>query len=259
MFGITIANEKGGVAKTTTAISLGGAFVEHQKKVLLIDLDPQANLSQAFKLEPENSNQSLLAVFQDHTPLSKLILKTSIDGLHLIPAHFDLGITESMLHNHPGGQLILRDVLQPISSSYDLVIFDCPPFLGMLVMNALCASNLLIIPTQPEIFSIHALRNLMKWVNQVRLTNNPGLAYRLLLTMVDLRNRTHRMLCEELNRTFKQGLFETVINIDTKLRESPIAGVPVLTHSPNCRAAAQYRSVAQDILDYVKTKTKTPN
>jgi chromosome partitioning protein len=170
-----------------------------------------------------------------------------------------LGITESLLHNKPHGQLILRDVLQPISDGYDLVIFDCPPFLGMLVLNALCASNLLIIPTQPEIFSIHALRNLMKWVNQVRLSHNPGLAYRLLLTMVDLRNRTHRMLCEELNRTFKQGLFETVINIDTKLRESPIAGVPVLTHSPNCRAAVQYRSVAQDILNYVKTKTKTPN
>jgi len=259
MFGITIANEKGGVAKTTTAISLGGAFIEHQKKVLLIDLDPLANLSQAFKLEPDDPKQSLFATFQDHTPLSKIILKTSIDGLDLIPAHFDLGTTESLLQNNPNGQIILRNALQPISSSYDLVVFDCPPFLGMLVLNALCASNLLIIPTQPEIFSIHALRNLMKWVNQVRLTYNPGLAYRLLLTMVDLRNRTHRMLSEELNRTFKQGLFETVINMDTKLRESPIAGVPVLTHSPNCRAAVQYRSVAQDILNYVKTKTKTTN
>ena len=135
---------------------------------------------------------------------------------------------------------------------------DCPPFLGAVTLNAMVSVNMLLIPTQAEFFSIYALRNLMALIRRVRSQYNPGLKYRLLLTMVDRRNKIHRVLSEQLRTTFSQGVMETVIQTDTKLRESPIAGVPIIYHSPKSRGSLQYRALAQEILEYVKETADQP-
>ena len=131
---------------------------------------------------------------------------------------------------------------------------DCPPFLGAITTNALSAADLLIIPTQAEYFSAYALRNMMGMIRRVRQESNPGLGYRILITLLDRRNRTHRNIQEQLQNTFGEGLFRTVIEIDTKLRESPIAGLPITRYRPGARGSQQYRELAQELTEYVKEK-----
>lgn len=248
---ISVANEKGGVAKTTTTISLGAALVESGLSVLLIDLDPQANLSLALnsnhKGQPNIANVLLEAV-----PMQTTIHETGITRLDLISSSSEMGVAERYLPMQQNYENVLEKALTDARRPYDFIILDCPPFLGALTSNALMASDLLIIPTQAEFFSINALRSMMTLVRRVRSLGNTRLTYRLLLTMFDRRNRIHRTLSDQLRTTFGNGVLETVIETDTKLRESPIAGLPIIYHAPKSRSAVQYRALAQEILTYVK-------
>jgi chromosome partitioning protein len=255
---ITVANEKGGVAKTTTTISLGGALAEIGSKVLLIDLDVQGNLSLAVGIEPSKVQNSMAKAFMESVPISRLIQKSEITGLDIVASNQEMGLLERLLPSRTGYEKILPRVLENQNLDYDFIIIDSPPYLGAVTLNALAASNLLLIPTQPEFFSIYALRNLMNLVKRVRMQYNPGLIYRLLLTMYDRRNRIHRNLSEQLHTTFENGLFTTIIETDTKLRESAIAGLPITRHAPKSRAALQYRALAQEIHAYVKETTAQP-
>ena len=153
---------------------------------------------------------------------------------------------------------MLTKNLKDLSSQYDFILMDCPPFLGAVTLNALMAAHLLVIPTQAEFFSVYALRNLMSLVRRVRAQHNPQLTYRLLLTMVDRRNRTHRDMSDQLRSSFNTGVLQNVIEIDTKLREAPIAGVPIIHYAPKSRSSLQYRSLAQEILEYVKETAQQP-
>ena len=254
---IAVANEKGGVAKTTTAASLAAALVEAGKKVLMIDLDPQGNLSLAVGIEPETVQRSMVKIFLDSATLSSVIQSTTIEGLDIIPANAELGMVERFLPTRPNYETTIRRALTA-ASGYDVIIFDCPPFLGAVTLNALSAANLLLVPSQAEYFSIYALRNLMNLVRRIRTQYNPNLTYRLLLTMFDRRNKIHRNLADQLRQTFGSGVFETVIEVDTRLRESPIAGLPIIYHAPKSRSAIQYRALAQEILEYVKETTAQP-
>lgn len=255
---IGIANEKGGVAKTTTTVSLGAVLVETGMKVLLIDLDPQANLSLALGMEPNKVQRSSASTLIELAPLSSVIRETSIPGLDMAPANNEMGMAERFLPSRQGYEFILKKALSQLSTPYDFVLIDCPPFLGSVTLNALVAIDLLVIPTQAEFFSIYALRNLMALVRRVRSQYNPNLKYRLLLTMVDRRNKTHRVMSEQLRTTFTTGVMQTVIETDTKLRESPIAGVPIIQHAPKSRGSLQYRALGQEILEYVKETTVQP-
>jgi chromosome partitioning protein len=255
---IAVANEKGGVAKTTTTVSLGASLADDGQRVLLIDLDPQANLSLALGAEPEKVQQTMVKVFTDSASLSSVITKTNIERLDLIPSNIEMGMLERFLPTRAGYETSIRRSLANNISDYQFLIFDCPPFLGSVTLNALTASNLLLVPTQAEYFSIYALRNLMNLVRRIRTQYNPGLTYRLILTMYDRRNRIHRNLSEQLQTTFGIGLFSTVIETDTKLRESSIAGMPITNHAPKSRSAFQYRALAQEILQYVKETTAQP-
>jgi chromosome partitioning protein len=145
-----------------------------------------------------------------------------------------------------------RNAIQPISASYEYILLDCPPALGAITLNALSAADLLIIPTQAEYFSAYALRNMMGSIRRVRQEINPQLAYRILVTLLDRRNRTHRNIFEQLQSTFGQGVFTSVIEIDTKLRESPIAGMPITQYRPTSRGSQQYRVLAQELMEYVQ-------
>jgi chromosome partitioning protein len=257
-FRIAFANEKGGVAKTTTTLSIGAVFAEAGLKTLLIDLDPQANLSLATGLEPNKIQNSSSKILMDAFPSASLIRSTNISNLDIIPSNSETGLAERFLPGKPGYETILTKNLNQLSSNYDFVLFDCPPFLGAVTLNALVASNLLMIPTQAEFFSIYALRNLMSLVRRIRNQYNPQLTYRLLLTMVDRRNRTHRTMSEQLRTSFNSGVMQTVIETDTKLRESPIAGQPIIQYAPKSRSSFQYRALAQEILEYVKETAQQP-
>lgn len=249
---ISIANEKGGVAKTTTTLSLGGALVEMGKKVLLLDLDPQSNLTLSLGVETDQKVSSLLNLVLDKLNPTEVIIKTQIAGLELFPSNGDIRMAERLLPMQPNYQLSLKNILSTIENNYDFIILDCPPFLGAITLNALMTSNLLLLPTQAEYYSVFALKNMMAMVRQVRSLGNSSLRYRLLLTMFDKRNGIHRSLAEHLRSTFTSGVLDTVIEIDTRLRESPLSGLPIVFHAAKSRGALQYRFLAQEILNYAK-------
>jgi chromosome partitioning protein len=254
---IAISNEKGGVAKTTTTISLGAALAEAGKRILLIDLDPQANLTLAAGLEIGQSTTSSSNILIESEPLLNALQRTEIENIDIVPAHPNIESAEQYLPMRTNYTAAMRRAInQALPLPYDFIIFDCPPFLGAITQNALSAANLLIIPTQAEYFSAYALRNMMGIIRRIRQESNPDLAYRILITMLDRRNRTHRNIEEQLRNTFVHGLFETVIEIDTKLRESPIAGVPITKYKPSSRGSQQYRVLAQELIEYVKEKDK---
>jgi len=249
---VSIANEKGGVAKTTTALSLGGALVELGKRVLMVDLDPQSNLSLSLGVEPDAKSNSFINLVMENIPLMRVVRPTEIENLSILPANKEIGLSERVLPTRSNYATLLKQMLSSGNDQYDFVVVDCPPFLGALTLNALTASDLLIIPTQAEYYSIYALRNMMGLIRQVRKTGNPYLRYRLLITLFDKRNGIHRTLAEHLRNTFSGGVLESVIEVDTKLRESPIAGVPVNYHAGKSRAALQYHSLAEEIIQYVE-------
>jgi chromosome partitioning protein len=249
---IAMSNEKGGVAKTTSTLSLGAAFAELNYRVLLIDLDPQANLSLALGLETGESSVTSANVLVENAPLRSAIRKTEINNLDLVPSSFRIENAEQFLPMRTHYLSTLRHALEVDSLPYDYILLDCPPALGAITLNALSAANLLIIPTQAEYFSAYALRNMMGTIRRIRQEENPGLAYRILVTLLDRRNRTHRNIFEQLQNTFGQGVFTTVIEIDTKLRESPIAGVPITHYRPTSRGSQQYRVLAQELIEYAK-------
>ncbi len=253
---IAVANEKGGVAKTTTAVSLGGALVNAGQDVLLVDLDPQANLSLALGVPPHKVRRSAADVLLNSVAPLSVSRETSIPGLDLIASNAEMGLSERFLPIRQRYKHILRQALEPIQL-YDTIILDCPPSLGAVTMNALVAADLLIIPTQAEYFSAYALRNVMTTIRAVRREDNPGLVYRVLITMLDQRIGSHKALTKQLRDTFDRAVFETVIQVDSKLRESTIAGLPITHYLPRSRSAEQYSALAQELTQYVKAEKVT--
>ncbi len=249
---IVISNEKGGVAKTTTTFSLGAALVEDGKKVLLIDLDPQGNLTLANGIDSSDIKLNSASILLDDLDAKDAVKSTTIPNLDIIPSNPRISIAEQFLPSRKNYMQILKNSLAAQALDYDFIILDCPPSMGAITTNALACSNLLIIPTQAEYFSAYALRDMMTLIRQIRKDTNPGLAYRIIITMLDQRNRTHRTIREQLHQTFGIGLFDTVIEVDTRLRESPIIGVPISKYRPNSRGSIQYRDLAQELMVYVQ-------
>jgi chromosome partitioning protein len=256
---IAIANEKGGVAKTTTVISLGGALAQTGREVLLIDLDTQANLSLGLGVDPTRVRRSIADVLLNSASLLSVSRETSIPGLDLVPANAEMGLAERFLPVRQNYDQILKNILHNNAavSAYQYILLDCPPSLGAVTTNALTAADFVIAPTQPEYFSAYGLRSLMAAIRRVRSQSNPNLAYYILVTMLDRRNRIHRTMLEQLLATFGDGLLNTVIEIDTKLRESTVAGLPITHYYPKSRSAGQYSALAQELLENVEQETAT--
>lgn len=254
-FTVAISNEKGGVAKTTSTLSLGAALAELNHRVLLIDLDPQANLSLALGFETNGVETTSANVLIENVSIRSAIRRSEVENVDLVPSSARIESVEQFLPMRSNYMSTLRHSLENVSLPYDYILLDCPPALGAITLNALSAADLLIIPTQAEYFSAYALRNMMGSIRRVRQESNPNLAYRILITLLDRRNRTHRNIFEQLQTTFGQGVFTTVIEIDTKLRESPIAGVPITQYKPSSRGSQQYRVLAQELVEYAKEET----
>ncbi len=255
---VAVANQKGGVAKTTTVVSVGGALADMGMKALLVDLDPQGDLTLALGYNPKKVQRSIADILLDSGNLLNVTISTSISGLDLVPSNPEMEMAERFLPIRQNYERILRNALQnhTVQGVYDFIILDCPPLLGAITINALNATNMLVIPTQPEYFSAFALRNMMGAIKRVRSMDNPNLIYRILITMQDRRNRIHRDLSEQIQAAFGDGLMRTVIETDTKLRESSIAGVPINYYKSNTRSAAQYQALAQELTQYVEKTHK---
>ena len=252
MFIIAVANEKGGVAKTTTTLSLGAVLASKGYKTCMIDLDAQANLSLAIGYDPNHTQKSVAGLLQNSSTFFEIVQETKIENLWLVPSNHQMSMAERFLPIQRNYESILRNIIKRDFQDFDFVVIDCPPFLGAVTLNALVAANLLLIPTQAEYFSVFALKGLMAWIKMIRAKYNPHLTYRLVLTMVDRRNKIHRVLSEQLRNSFNNGLFETVINTDTKLRECPIAGTPIIQHAKSSRAALQYTELGEEVIKYVQ-------
>ena len=258
---IAIANEKGGVAKTTTVVSLAGALLQAGHEVLVIDLDTQANLTLALGLTPSKVRRSISDVLLNSVSLLSVSRETSVPGIDLVPSNADMGLAERFLPVRQNYETILYNTLHnnPGLSAYQFILIDCPPSLGAVTTNALTAADYVIAPTQPEYFSAYGLRSLMAAIRRVRGQNNPTLAYFILVTMMDRRNRIHRTLLEQLQATFREGLLNTVIEVDTKLRESTVAGLPITHYFPKSRSALQYAALAQELVAHVQEKASQPD
>lgn len=257
---VAVANQKGGVAKTTTVVSVGGALIELGMKVLLVDLDSQGDLTLALGYNPKKVGNSIADILLDSGNILNSTVPTSIRQLDLIPSNSEMDMAERFLPIRQNYERILRSALRnhTVQSDYDFILLDCPPLLGAVTINALNAADMLVIPTQPEYFSAHALRNMMGAIKRVRNMDNPNLIYRILITMQDRRNRIHRNLSEQIQATFGDGLMRTVIETDTKLRESSIAGIPINYYKANTRSTLQYQALAQELTQYVeRTNTQT--
>ncbi len=244
---IAIANHKGGVAKTTTCLSLGGALAEQGLQVLLVDLDPQAHLTLSLGVRPEGVRHTVAEVLLAQRSLVAVSRETRVDGLDLVPASGDLVVLDKVLYGQRGYEYRLRQAMDSVSLSYDFVLMDCPPSFGTLTINALTAADLLVIPVQCEFYAWRSLRSVLELVAVVREKTNPRLRYRLLVTMYDMRSRIHRLVLEQLRRSFPQALFRTVVQVDTRLRESPAHGLPITHYAPRTRASEQYRAAAREI------------
>ncbi|MGD9092008.1 MAG: ParA family protein [Anaerolineales bacterium] len=247
---ISVANQKGGVAKTTTAISLGAVLAWNGSNVLLVDTDAQANLTMHLGVDPASVRNSIANVLLSVNPIIHVIRSTSVPRLDLVPSNAEMELAERFLPIRKSYQIILKTALKDLPK-YDFLIIDCPPSLGAVTTNALHASNLLIIPSQAEYFSIHALRSMLGFVKSIRKQGNPDLIYRILLTMYDGRNRIHRELRNQLQITFYEGLFQNMIGIDTKLRESSVIGLPITEYRPRSRSSLQYQALALELVQHV--------
>ena len=228
------------------------------KEVLLIDLDPQANLTLGLGVTPGSIRRSIADVLLNSASLLSVSRESGVEGIDLVPSNHDMSLAERFLPVRQDFEHILANALRGVDR-YDFILIDCPPSLGSITLNALTAAQFVICPTQPEYFSAYGLRSIMATIRKVRTQTNPNLTYLILITMFDRRNRIHRSLGEQLRATFDNGLLSTMIEVDTKLRESSVAGLPITHYFAKSRSAVQYTSLAQEIIDYVQEPTAQPN
>jgi chromosome partitioning protein len=246
---IAIANQKGGVGKTTTAINLAASLAVLDHKTLLIDADPQANATSGIGFDPKNIKTSIYECIIDDVEPKNIILNSATPNLDLIPAHIDLVGAELELINLPNRDKMMRKVINKIRNSYDFILIDCSPSLGLITVNALAAADSVIIPVQCEYFALEGLGKLLNTIKIVQTRINTDLEIEgILLTLFDTRLSLANQVVEEVRTHFQSMVFETVISRNTKLGEAPSFGKTIIMHDAQSRGAINYLSLAREIL-----------
>lgn len=257
---IAIANQKGGVGKTTSSINLAASLAVLEFKTLLVDADPQANSTSGIGFDPRNIKNSVYECIINDIDPREAILKTETPNLELLPAHIDLVGAEIEMINMTDREYKMRGVLDRVKGDYDFIIIDCSPSLGLITINALTAGDSVIIPVQCEYFALEGLGKLLNTIKIVQSRLNPRLQIEgILLTMYDVRLRLSNQVVEEVKTHFEDMVFDTIIQRNTRLSEAPSFGVSVIMHDATSKGAINYLNLAREILrknGLVKTETE---
>ncbi|EMY63143.1 MULTISPECIES: ParA family protein [Leptospira] len=246
---VSISNQKGGVGKTTTAINLASNLVDLGKKVLLLDIDPQGNSGSGLGLEVQSLHKTTYEVLIGELSAREAVQKTFVNNLDIIPSNINLSGLEVDFLGMDKKEFKLKDALASIKESYDYILIDCPPSLGVLTINALCASQSVMITLQTEYFALEGLSQLMRIISLVQSQWNPSLALEgVLLTMYDKRTNLANQVAEDVRNYFKEKVYETVIPRNVKLSEAPSFGKPINYYDPDGVGAKSYKSLAEEIV-----------
>ncbi len=251
---IALANNKGGTGKTTTAVNLGAALAEKEKRVLEVDIDPQGNLSVNLGVDIDSLERTIYDVLlkPESISIKSVILHDLPNDLDLAPANIDLVGANVELMNEMARESILKRALSPVLNLYDFITIDCPPNLSLLTLNALTAADLVIIPTQTEYLAMRSVKELINIIDKVRERTNPKLEMKLLCTMFDKRTVHGHDVIEELREVFGDKVYNTVITRTIKFADASVAAETILSYAKSSEAAEQYRNLAKEVLSYVK-------
>ena len=246
---IAIANQKGGVGKTTTSVNLASALAVLEKKVLLIDADPQANATSGLGINVDEKKAGTYELLEHTAKVEDTIVKTSVPHLDLIPSHIDLVAIEIELVDKNQREFMLKKALEKVVSNYDFIIIDCAPSLGLITLNALTAANSVIIPIQCEYFALEGLGKLLNTIKSVQKIHNKNLDIEgLLLTMYDARLRLSNQVVEEVKKHFSTMVFKTIIQRNIRLSEAPSYGENIIQYDATSKGAKNYLSLAEEVL-----------
>ena len=248
---IAVANQKGGVGKTTTTINLSAALAEQGKKVLLVDLDPQGNATSGVGVDKRDLENTVYELFVGKTTLEECLLETDFLNLSVIPANINLSGAEIDLIDMENREYYLKDILQQIKDDYDFILIDCPPSLNMLTVNAMTAADTVLVPIQCEYYALEGLSQLIHTINLVKKRLNPQLQLEgVVFTMYDARTKLSMQVVENVKQTLKENIYNTIIPRSIKLAEAPSYGMPITAYAPTSPGADAYRLLAMEVIDH---------
>lgn len=248
---IAIANQKGGVGKTTTAISLGAALAKQDMWTLVIDCDPQANTTGGLGYPRDPARRSIYHALMHDVPMKDVVLKCALEGLHLVPSEKNLVGAPVELVEQPEREQVLRKKLSGIRDQFNYILLDCPPALDLLTLNALVAADTVIVPVQCEYFALEGVSELIDTLIRIRRSHNPRLAVEgILLTMYDDRTNLSHQVRDDLRDFFGEQVFSTVIPRNVRLAEAPSFGKPIFLYDPDCKGASSYLELAKEVIEH---------